>query len=237
MFILVIVMANILIVEDNSGLRKLLGIHLRRAGHDVYEAGNGIEALEFFDRIPVHLIIADVMMPELDGFELTRTVRMGNCDIPILIITAKDSMEDKRIGFHAGADDYMTKPVDPEELLLRVEALLRRYNMNSSQTVSVGKYVLNSETLQVTGNGETIELRRMEYMLLRTLLSAPMKIFTRQMLMDEVWGYDSESDPRTVDTHIKRLREKLADVEDFSIITIRGLGYKAVINKSAGGRK
>ena len=228
-------MANILIVEDNTGLRKLLCIHLRRAGHEVFEAENGIAALDFFDKIPVHLIIADIMMPEMDGFELTKTVRMANSGIPILIITAKDSLEDKKIGFRSGADDYMTKPVEPEELLLRVEALLRRYNMNTTQIVSVGNCTLNAETLQVITEKETIELRKMEYNLLQTLLSAPMKIFTRQMLMDEIWGYDSESDPRTVDTHIKRLREKLADVEDFSIITIRGLGYKAVINKQSGG--
>ena len=230
-------MANILIVEDNTSLRKLLCIHLRRAGHEVYEAGNGAEALDYFDRCPVHLIIADVMMPEIDGFELTQTIRAGGCDIPILIITAKDSLEDKKTGFRAGADDYMTKPVEPEEMILRVEALLRRYNMNTAQTVSVGNCTLNAETLQVVSGNETIELRRMEYNLLQTLLSAPMKIFTRQMLMDAVWGYDSESDPRTVDTHVKRLREKLASVEDFSIITIRGLGYKAVVNRKNGGNQ
>ncbi len=223
-------MANILIVEDNTGLRKLLGIHLRRAGYDVLEADNGVEALGFFDRVPIHLIIADVMMPELDGFELTKTVRAGGCNIPILIITAKDSLEDKRTGFRAGADDYMTKPVDPEELILRVEALLRRFNMSAESIVSVGNCTLNAETLQVSCGDQVIELRRMEYMLLQTLISSPLKIFTRQMLMDEIWGYDSESDPRTVDTHIKRLREKLVGIEDFSIITIRGLGYKAVIN-------
>ncbi|MBR4941474.1 MAG: response regulator transcription factor [Clostridia bacterium] len=224
-------MANILIVEDNSGLRRLLSIHLRRAGYEVYEAGNGVEALGFFDRVGIHLIIADIMMPEMDGFELTKTVRSGCCDVPILIITAKDSLEDKRTGFHSGADDYMTKPIDPEELLLRVEALLRRYNMNVATTVTVGKTTLNADALQVIHDGKIVELRRMEYLLLQTLLSSPMKIFTRQMLMDEVWGYDSESDPRTVDTHIKRLREKLAFIDDFSIITIRGLGYKTVINK------
>lgn len=225
-------MANILIVEDNTGLRKLLGIHLRRAGYEVAQAGSGTEALEEFDKMPIHLIIADVMMPDMDGYELTKTVRAGGCDIPVLIITARDSLEDKRIGFRSGADDYMTKPIDPEELILRVEALLRRYNMSSSSSVSVGKCTLNADTLQVVRDGRVTELRRMEYLLLQTLLSSPQKIFTRQMLMDEVWGYDSESDPRTVDTHIKRLREKLSDVDDFSIITIRGLGYKAVINKN-----
>ena len=225
-------MTNILIVEDNTGLRRLLGIHLRRVGYEVLEAGSGTEALAYFDRMPIHLIIADVMMPEMDGFELTKTVRAGGCDIPVLIITARDSLEDKRMGFGAGADDYMTKPVDPEELILRVEALLRRYNMNSASTVSVGKCTLNADTLQVSCGDTVVELRRMEYLLLQTLLSSPMKIFTRQMLMDSVWGYGSETDQRAVDTHVKRLREKLADIEDFSIITIRGLGYKAVINKS-----
>jgi DNA-binding response OmpR family regulator len=227
-------MANVLIAEDNVGLRRLLGIHLRRAGYDVAEAGSGAEALDVFDRIPVHLVIADVMMPGMDGFELTRTLRSGGCSVPVLILTARDSLDDKRAGFQAGADDYMTKPVEPEEMLMRVAALLRRAGVSSGPTVTVGGTVLNAETLQVSFKGRTVELRRMEYLLLQTLLSSPMKIFTRQMLMDEVWGYESESDPRTVDTHIKRLREKLAEADDFSIVTVRGLGYKAVLNRPGG---
>ena len=180
-------MTNILVVEDNAGLRRLIGIHLRRAGYEVSEAADGQAALDLLEHSRVHLIITDVMMPRLDGYGLIRELREAGDTTPVLMVTVKDSFDDMRTGFHAGADDYLTKPVNFEELLLRVGALLQ------------------------------------------TLLAAPTKIFTRQMLMDELWGYDSESDPRTVDTHIRRLREKLAGVPDFEIQTVRGLGYRAVI--------
>ncbi len=222
-------MTNILVAEDNAALRKLIGIHLHRAGYGVLEAEDGVQALELMDHNSVHLIVADVMMPRMDGWELTRELREAGVRLPILIVTAKDTLEDKKTGFLLGADDYLTKPVDFEELLLRIGALLRRCNMQQEATLRVGGCTLESDTLCVVGSGFRLELRPKEFALLQKLLANPMKIFTRQMLMDEIWGYDSESEARTVDTHIKRLREKLAAVPDFEIQTVRGLGYRAVL--------
>lgn len=222
-------MTNILVVEDNPGLRRLMGIHLRRAGYQVTEAADGLDALDKMEHGRVHLIVTDVMMPRLDGYGLVRELRSAGDKTPVLMVTVKDAMEDKRTGFHAGADDYLTKPVDFEELLLRVEALLRRCDMQRERLTRVGGCTLHADTLLVTGEGYSLELRPREFALLETLLQSPQKIFTRQMLMDELWGYDSESDPRTVDTHIRRLREKLSEVPDFEIQTVRGLGYRAVV--------
>ncbi len=224
-------MINILLVEDNPDYRKLIRIHLTRAGYQVTEAADGIDALQILDHTHIHLMIADVMMPRMDGFTLTELVRSSNPTLPILLVTAKDSLEDKREGFRGGADDYMTKPIDMEELLLRIEALLRRARITASGELTVGNYTLNEEALQITctDHSDCPKLRQKEFQLLYLLLSYPGKIFTRQNLMDEIWGYDSETDPRTVDVHIKRLREKTRDIGAFEIQTIRGLGYKAVI--------
>jgi len=224
-------MINILIVEDNEQLRKLMSIHLRRAGYSAFEAGNGVEALKVLEDVSIHLIIADIMMPKMDGYELTGELRSAKITIPVLMVTAKETLEDKRKGFKTGVDDYMVKPVDFEEMLLRVEALLRRSNLSSEHILTVGATSLDSDALMVNSGGQSISLPQKEFYLLQLLLSYPKKIFTRQTLMDEIWGYDSETDPRTVDVHIKRLREKFLHSEDFEIETVRGLGYKAVIKK------
>ena len=224
-------MIRILLTEDNEDYRKLLKIHLVRAGYQVLEAGNGAQALDLIGQEPVDLLIADLMMPEMDGFELMRELRSANYNLPILIVSARTTIDDKREGFRDGADDYMTKPIDMDELLLRVEALLRRAKLSGEHQMTVAGCVLDEEQMTVTWQGESIELRQKEFYLLYKLLAHPGKIFTRQNLMDDIWGFDTETDPRTVDVHIRRLREKLAHIPGFEIQTIRGLGYKAVVKK------
>ncbi len=222
-------MIHILVAEDNANYRKLIKIHLHRAGYQVFEANDGIEALDILEHETIHLIIADIMMPNLNGFGLTEQIRQANYTMPILIVSAKSTFDDKREGFLKGADDYMTKPIDMDEMLLRVQALLRRANISEKKMLHINNCVLNEDSLQVTYQDSVTELRQKEFGLLHKLLSYPNQIFTRQSLMDEIWGMDSETDPRTVDVHIKRLREKLEHVDVFEIQTIRGLGYKAVI--------
>ena len=224
-------MANILLVEDNNDLRKLLRIHLTRAGYVVCEAANGQEALDVLDKMPVHLLVVDIMMPVMDGYTLTEEIRQAGMNMPVLMISARETLDDKREGFRRGIDDYMVKPVDTEELLMRVEALLRRCNIAEAGKLRLGECVLDSDSMTVLRGDLVIELRQKEFRLLHMLLSSPNRIFTRQSLMDEIWGYDSESDPRTVDTHVKRVREKLEEIPEFEIVTVRGLGYKAVVRK------
>lgn len=222
-------MIHILIAEDNEDYRKLMKIHLKRAGYQVFEADDGESALSVLEHENIQLIIADVMMPKLDGFNLTEQLRAANYNMPILIVSAKSTLEDKKEGFFKGADDYMTKPIDMDEMVIRVKALLRRANISEQKILSVNGCTLDENTLQVSYEASSYELRQKEFRLLHKLLSYPNQIFTRQCLMDDIWGMDSETDPRTVDVHIKRLREKLSDIEVFEIQTIRGLGYKAVI--------
>ena len=222
-------MINILVVEDNEKLRKLVNINLSHAGYNVFEAENGIEALKVIDENNIHLMIVDIMMPEMDGYELTKELREAKIFIPILIVTAKESLEDKRMGFGLGADDYMVKPIDMEEMLLRIEALIRRSNINSEKKLVMGSTEINEESYTVTVNGNSMSIPQKEFGILYLLLSYPGKIFTRQAIMDEIWGYETETDPRTVDVHIKRLREKFSDNPDFEIDTVRGLGYKVII--------
>ena len=224
-------MARILIAEDNHSLRQLMKIHLTRAGHAVFEASDGLAAMDMLEETPIDLIIADIMMPTMDGFQLIKELRDAHLEMPIIIVTSKDALDDKRTGFSIGADDYMTKPVDMEEMLIRVEALLRRCRIEASKYLTVGGTKLDREALAVRCADKEVILRQKEFLLLEKLLSSPKKIFTRQALMDDIWGYDSESEPRTVDAHIKQLRSKLKDIDDFRIETIRGLGYKAVVRK------
>lgn len=220
-------MATILVTEDDANIRRLIKDHLVNSGYLVLEASDGEEALDVMEHHHIDLLITDVMMPETDGLELTSDLRESGYDFPILMITALETVEDKRNGFLAGSDDYMVKPVDMEEMVLRVAALLRRAKITSSNLLEVGSTVLNQEQMTITSDDAVIELPAKEFKLLHKLLSNPKKIFTRQQLMDEIWGYDVQSMDRTVDVHIKRLREKLSAVKDFEIVTVRGLGYKA----------
>ncbi len=220
-------MVTILLAEDDSSLIKLMTYHLEQSGYHVLQARDGEHALTLLESNHVDLLISDVMMPEMDGYTLVKLLRASNYELPILIITAKELIQDKKKGFEAGTDDYMVKPVDMEEMLLRVEALLRRAKIQTEHKLSMGNTILDYDKLSVTTSEHVIELPKKEFFLLFKLLSYPKKIFTRQQLMDEIWGYDAEADERTVDVHIKRLREKFEDNQDFNIITIRGLGYKA----------
>ncbi|MDR0839518.1 MAG: response regulator transcription factor [Oscillospiraceae bacterium] len=219
-------MSVILVVEDDANIRKLITTYLKRDNHRVLEAADGEAALDALEHEHIDLMIADIMMPKMDGYELTRELRDAHYDFPILMVTARERIEDKRQGFLAGTDDYMVKPIDFDELLLRVAALLRRAKINSERKITVGTLTLDYDTLTV---GSTT-LPQKEFQLLFKLLSYPSKIFTRQSLMDEIWGYDTDSEERTVDVHIKRLREKFGGVPEFSIVTVKGLGYKAVRN-------
>ncbi len=222
-------MNQILVVEDDANLSLLYQSTLKRGRYDVIVAENGVRALELFDSHTIDLVISDIMMPDLDGYELVDAIRSSSSSIPILFITAKESFEDKKKGFKLGIDDYMVKPIDVNEMLLRVEALLRRAKIVSAQELRVGDTVLDRQTLVISFGSKKKMLPKKEFLLLYKLLSYPNKIFTRQQLMDEIWGMESDSDERTIDVHIKRLRNHLVKNQDFSIETIRGLGYKAVI--------
>ena len=230
-------MFNIMIVEDDANQRKLMATVLEQYGYNVIQAVDGIDALDVLDKKHIDLIILDIMMPRMDGFEFTETLRQSGCNLPILMVTAKQSPVDKRKGFIIGTDDYMTKPVDEEEMILRIAALLRRSRIVSERKLTVGSTVLYYDSLTVRNDGEAVgaaggmELPQKEFLLLFKLLSYPNKIFTRRQLMDEIWDMESESDERTVDVHISRLRDRFRDNGDFEIITVRGLGYKAVYLK------
>ena len=224
-------MFNIMIVEDDANQRKLMATVLEQYGYNVLQATDGIDALDVLDKKHVDLIILDIMMPRMDGFEFTETLRQSGCNLPILMVTAKQSPVDKRKGFIIGTDDYMTKPVDEEEMVLRVGALLRRSRIVSEKKLTVGSTTLYYDSLSVVCGNEEYEHPQKEFLLLFKLLSYPGKIFTRRQLMDEIWDMESESDERTVDVHISRLRDKYRSCPDFEIVTVRGLGYKAVYKK------
>jgi DNA-binding response OmpR family regulator len=221
-------MFRIMVVEDDYHTRKLMKAVLEQNGYEPVLAQDGIEALELLDRVQIDLILLDVMMPRMDGYEFTEVLRSGGCNIPILMVTAKEALSDKKRGFVMGIDDYMVKPVDEEEMLLRISAILRRSNIMNEHKLTIGASVMNYDELSITVNGIKQELPNKEFLLLFKLLSYPNKIFTRRQLMDELWSMDSDTDERTVDVHVNRLRERLKNNEDFEIVTARGLGYKAV---------
>lgn len=224
-------MFKILVVEDDKNLRKLIITYLNKNEYITYEATNGLEALDIMDTNYIDLIISDIMMKEMDGYELTKSLRDANYTIPILLVTAKSTIADKKEGFLLGADDYMVKPINMEELLLRVKVLLKRANAANEQKLIIGNLIIDYKQMSVLYKGKNYQLAQKEFQLLYKLLSTPDTIFTRQELIEEIWGLDSESDFRTVDVHIKRIREKLNDVKEFEIVTIRGIGYKAIIKK------
>lgn len=221
-------MFNILVVEDDAIQCRLMQAVLGRAGYTVHIAKNGQEGLETLDGTHIDLVVLDVMMPEMDGYEFTRTLRSAGSELPILMVTARQTHYDKKEGFVAGVDDYMVKPVDEEELLWRITALLRRSKIISEKKISVGNTVLDYAGLTVFENGRRSELPQKEFLLLFKLLSYPGQIFTRRQLMDEIWAMDCDTDERTVDVHINRLRDRYRYSADFEIVTVRGLGYKAV---------
>lgn len=223
-------MFQILVAEDDKNTRKLMEAVLKANGFSPVLAKDGQEALELLDTHHIDLAILDIMMPGMDGYELTGQLRSTNYSLPILMVTAKQLPEDKRRGFIVGTDDYMTKPVDEEEMVLRIRALLRRAQIASEGRITVGDVILDYDSLSVTRGNESQTLPRKEFYLLYKLLSYPGKIFTRIQLMDEIWGMESESDDNTINVHVNRLRKRFEHYPEFTIETIRGLGYKAVKN-------
>jgi len=221
-------MFNILVVEDERNQRKLIEAALTREGYRVLTAGDGDQALSVIDTERVDLVVTDIMMPNIDGFELTEALRGAKMNMPILAVTALESFPDKEKGFSLGVDDYMVKPVDIGELVLRVRALLRRAQIATEHRLTVGDVVLDYNALSVTRGDYSETLPKKEFYLLFMLLSYPDMIFTRRQLIDEIWGMETDVDERTVDVHIRRLRERYESWDEFEIMTVRGLGYKAV---------
>ena len=224
-------MFHIMVVEDDQALNKLICRVLVKNNYEVVPAFDGEEALSLLDQNYIDLIITDLMMPKVDGYDLTKELRESGYQLPILVVTAKDTFPDKLKGFKLGIDDYMVKPIDVNELLLRVEALLRRARIIYEKKLEFPHVCLDYINLTVTVEGKSQILPQKEFQLLYKLLSFPNQTFTRQQLMDELWGYDSETDIRTVDVHVNRLRDRFREIPYFQILTVRGLGYKGTIEK------
>ena len=221
-------MFKILIAEDDRELRQLFQHVLTKNGYAVTGVSNGEEAMDAIDAGYYDLIISDIMMPKMVGYQLVRALREAGLTIPVMMITAKDAFDDMRMGFLSGSDDYMVKPVNVNEMVLRVGALLRRAQLANERRQVIGNTVLECDSLSVHSGKETMTLPQKEFMLLYKMVSFPGRIFTRQQLMDDIWGYSSETYTHTVDVHIGRLRERFRDNPDFKIVTMRGVGYKVV---------
>lgn len=221
-------MIRILMVEDDAALRMLAKAKLRNK-YELLCANDGLKALEILEHEHVDLMIVDIMMPNMDGFEFVESVRMIHDMTPVIMLTALSSFENKRKGFETGIDDYLTKPVDFEELEWHINAILRRARIFSEKKIEIGSFTLSEESMAGMHKGNLIELTETEFRLLYKLLSYPGTVFTKQQLMDEIWGYDTESDFSTIKTYISRLRAKLQDCHEFELISVRGLGYKAEI--------
>lgn len=226
-------MFQILVVEDDKSTARLMKAVLKHAGYEVHIAKNGIEALEITDIQHIDLIVLDIMMPKMNGYEFTEHLRSCEDNTPILMVTAKQLPEEKCKGFLVGTDDYMVKPVNEDEMLLRIKALLRRSQIANEHKLKIGKVLLDYDALTVSREGVSQTLPQKEFYLLYKLLSYPDKIFTRLQLMDEIWGMQSETVDTTVNVHVNRLRKKFESWPEFEIVAIRGIGYKAVIQKYA----
>ena len=221
-------MLKILIAEDDVELRHLFTHVLIKNGYDVTGVDNGKKALDTLTNDYYDLLISDSMMPVMDGYELVRSIREVNKTIPVMMITAKDAFDDMRLGFLSGTDDYLVKPVNVNEMVLRVGALIRRAQMITERKLTIGSTVMECDSMTVIHDGVSSVLPQKEFMLLYKMASYPGRIFTRQQLMDEIWGYDTGTDSHTVDVHIGRLRDRFRDEKDFRIVTMRGVGYKVV---------
>lgn len=221
-------MFKILIAEDDVELRGLFQNVLIKQGYQVKCVSNGKEGIEALENSFFDLIISDIMMPIMDGYSFVRTLREYGYNTPVLMITAKDAFEDMQLGFLSGSDDYMVKPINVNEMVLRISALLRRAKMSNERKQVIGNTILECDSCMVYSNGEEIILPLKEFMVLYKMVSYPGKIFTRQQMLMDIWGYDSESDTHTVDVHIERLRKKFRENKDFEIVTIRGIGYKVI---------
>ncbi|WP_342561359.1 response regulator transcription factor [Paenibacillus sp. FSL R7-0345] len=219
-------MATILVADDDVNIRELVCLFLRNDGFTAVEAADGKEALDVYASVPVDLVILDIMMPVMDGWTLCKELRKTSPDLPLLILTARGETWEKVKGFELGTDDYLTKPFDPLELTVRVRALLKRYKIGTTQSISLGHVVLDRLTYKVTWGTEALTLPLKEFELLYKLASTPGQVFTRGQLIEQIWGMDYTGDDRTVDVHIKRLRERFAESAGFRIETVRGLGYR-----------
>lgn len=224
-------MATVLIAEDEKDIQLLMQAQLKPY-YTVIIVNNGLEALEMIESNYIDFLITDVMMPKMDGFQLIDEIRKEGYTFPILILTAKQTMGDKRTGFRTGADDYLTKPIDYEELLLRIEALARRANISINKQLQIGEVVFDAATYMVKKADKEIELPKKEFDLLFKFLSYPGQVFTRSQLLDEIWGYDSFSSEDTIKTHVSRIRKKFDSFDEFKIVAVKGLGYKGEINKN-----
>jgi two-component system OmpR family response regulator len=223
-------MSKILVVDDDLHIRELARVFLQSAGFDIYEVSDGVEAVSRLETIKVDMVILDIMMPNMDGWELCRRLR-ESYDIPLLILTAKGETKDKIQGFQLGTDDYLVKPFEPLELVMRVKALLKRYRIAASQTIQIGELLMNRKTYEVTVHGEGVTLPLKEFELLFKLASYPGKTLSRDQLIEDIWGYDFQGNERTLDVHINRLRERFHEHgHSFKITTIRGLGYRMEVD-------
>ncbi len=222
-------MVKILVVEDDLDLNRFVSSSLRGVGYEVYSCFNGLEALEFIENTSIDLLLTDIMMPKMNGFELAESIRVTNKVLPIIFMTAKDDKQSKMLGYNIGIDEYVTKPFDIDILIMTVKAILRRAKIEAEKEISIGNFTINTEERTATVNGEEIGLTVREFDILFKMLSYPKKTFTRSSLMNEFWDYDSSATSRTVDVYMAKLREKTSSCDGFEILTVHGLGYKVIL--------